>query len=340
MDRNHLDSALASIDEAIRLNPAVSEYYGMKAQLLGQQHQWQAALQAAEDGLTFDPENEACGALRSLALERLGKVVDALRQAQESLRQNPDSTWAHSSLGWALLQKGDAKGAQKSFAEALRLSPNNEMARSGMIQALNSTNLLYRVCYLVLIKMSRLNSNVQWMLILGLWFGMRALRTLAKSNPSLAPWVLPITLLYLLLVMMSWIMLPLFNTMLRFHPFGKYLLTGKEKWASNLIAGTLVISLVLGCCVGFIQGDWIAAVLPFITGLYLTIPIIVPFNCGATWARWVAILVASIFALLYLAIAVPLVFGYFSEALYPIYMLGILVYCFAGQALARVESKH
>jgi len=339
-DRNQTDKALESIAESLALDPTDATLHGLKAQLLSKQSDWKGALRSAEEGLTFDPEDETCGTIRTVALERLGKVVDARQQAEESLRQNPDSTWAHSSQGWARLQQGDYQGAQRSFAEALRLSPSNEMARDGMIQALNSTNFVYRWFYRLMIQMSRLDSRVQWALIIGLWMGMRFLNGLARDNPALKPWVLPISLLYLLLVMMTWIMAPLFNTMLRFHPYGKHLLTAKEKWASNLIAGTLGISLALAATIGVVQGAWIDALLPLLTGLYLTIPIVIPFNCDASWARMVGIFVAVIFGILYFAINIPLVFGVFAEALFPVFMIGLLVYCFAGQALMSAEPKY
>ena len=339
-DRNQIDKALAAIEEAIALDPVSASYYGTKSQLLSQKNNWTGALEAAEEGLTFDPEDESCSALRTVALERLGKVGDAREQAEESLRQNPDSTWAHSAHGWAMLQLGDYQAAQKSFAEALRLSPNNEMARSGMIQALNSSNFVYRWFYQSMIKVSRWSSSSQWILFIGLWLGMRFLNTLAKQNPGLEPWVLPITLLYLLFVMMSWIMVPLFNTMLRFHPFGKHLLSNKEKWASNLIAVILAISVALGIATVIGQGDWIDLFVPILTGLYLTIPVMVPFNCDAPWAMRVGIVAASFFVLLFLAINVPPLFGiYLLFFLIPIYMFGILIYCFVGQFLMKVEAK-
>lgn len=339
-DRNQIDKALASIEEAIALDPVAASYHGMKSQLLSQKKDWKGALEAAEEGLTFDPEDETCAALRTVALERLGKVGDAREQAEESLRQNPDSTWAHATHGWALLQQGDYRAAQKSFAEALRLSPNNEMARSGMIQALNSSNFFYRWFYQLMIKMSRLSSSTQWILIIGLWMGMRFLNSLARQNPGLEPWVLPISLVYLLLVMMSWIMVPLFNTMLRFHPFGKHLLSNNEKWASNLIAGTLATSVVLGFIAVLTQGDWMNFIVPILTGLYLTIPIIVPFNSDAQWAKAVGFVVAWFFVLIFLAINIPPLFGFYLAFLIPLYMIGIFIYCFVGQILMKAEARY
>ncbi len=339
-NRNQLDKAHAAIDEAIAIHPDHSTYHGMKARLYAQGKKWKESLESAETGLSFDPEDESCGALRSHALERLGKVDDAGLQADELIRQNPDSSWAHSSRGWTLLQQGDYKAAQTSFAEALRLEPSNEFARNGMIQTLNSSNFLYRWFYLLMSKVSRMDSGTQWVLIIGLWLGMRFLGSLADKHPSFAPWILPIMGMYLLLVIMSWIMQPLFNTLLRFHPYGKHLLSAKEKWASNLIALTIGTSILLGAILGILGQTWLLFVLPVLLGMYLTIPIVIPFNCEATWARGVAIVVAITFAVWYLGIHGALFFGIFSVIPVQIYMLGILIYCFVGQILTKVEPKY
>lgn len=339
-NRNQNDQALAAIEEAIALNPIDAAFHGFKAQLLYNKNNWRGALRSAEEGLQFDPEDEACGALRSLALERLGKLRDADSQAEEALRNNPDSSWAHASKGWAKLQQRDYRAAQQSFAESLRLSPNNEMARTGMIQALNSSNFIYRWFYWLMIQISRLDSRTQWFLIIGLWFGIRFLNQIARKNPAFAPWVLPITLFYMLLVMMSWLMAPLFNTMLRFHPFGKHLLTKKEKWASNLIAGTLALSILSGLLLAWLHGDFLIFVLPLIGGILLTIPIGVPFNCDALWARTIAIVVAQCFAILYLGMLLLLGFDVFLEVLWMIYVVGILVYSVVGQLLIKVEPRY
>lgn len=336
-DRNQIDKALSSVNESISLDPTNPAAYALKAQLLGKQKNWRAALESAEEGLKIDPDDESCGALRSLALERLGKVQDSRLQAEESRRQNPDSTWAHSSHGWAMLNQGDYRAAQQSFAEALRLSPTNELARSGMIQALNSSNFLYRWIYQVMIKMSRLSSRFQWLLIIGLWLGIRFLNQLGKNNPALLPWILPITLTYLLLAVMSWIMQPLFNTMLRFHPFGKYLLSTKEKWASNLIAGVLAFAIIFALFMGWLADTRMIMIVPIVTGIFLTIPIVVPFNCEAPWAIAVATVVAVLFGVIFLILNGALLFNQFLESIYLMYIFGIIIYCFVGQILMRAQ---
>lgn len=337
--RNQLDSALATIDQAIALVPNSATFHGHRSHLLARQNKWQASLDAAENGLSHDPENEECATIRVLALERLGRVTDAIGEADAAIRQAPNSSQAHASRGWALLQKGQYRPAQEAFREALRLEPSNEFARVGMMQALNSSNFFFRTFYAMMMWVSRLDSRVQWGLIIGMWVGMNMLQSLAKKMPAIAPWVLPISILYLLLVMMTWIMHPLFNTLLRFHPFGKHLLSRKEKWASNIIAGTLVFGLIVGVTLGFVHQEFQIALLPIMFGIYLTIPTSVAFNTTAQWAVIVSIVAASCFGLLYLLIVGLMGASIFILPMVQVFIYGILLYCFAGQALIKAEDR-
>lgn len=338
--RNQNDQALKAINDAIAIDPNDADYHGLKASLLSNQEKWREALESAETGLSHDPEDHLCGAIRVLALERLGRVSDALAESEAAIRRAPDSSDAHASRGWALLQKGKYREAQESFREALRLEPSSEFARQGMIQALNSSNFVFRFFYQMMIWISRLDSKVQWGMIIGLWFGMNFLESLSDRYPPLKPWVFPILVFYLLFVMMSWIMHPLFNTLLRFHSFGRYLLSDKEKWASNLIAGTLVFGVVFGTGISVWYGTPIYAILPIMHAIFLTLPISVAFNTDARWATVVAAIVAVGFGLLYLVNVLLMMGGMVIMAFFLAFTYGILIYCFVGNFLTQAEEKY
>ncbi len=338
--RNQNEQAMNAIEQALALAPTATPFHAVKAQLFSKQGKWKEALQAAEEGLAHDPEHEQCAAIRVFALERMGRVSDALAESERAVRQAPDSSHAHATRGWALLQKGNYRESQEAFREALRLEPSSEFARSGMIQALNSSNLFFRVFHQAMVWVSRLDSRMQWGLIIGLWFGMRFLRSLARTYPALGPWIFPISIIYLLLVMMSWIMHPLFNTFLRFHPFGKHLLSKKEIWASNLIAGTLVFGGIMGLAIGLGRQSTIAGVLPCLLAIYLTIPISVAFQTTARWAVIVSATAAVAFGLLFLANVVSLAMGTTNLTVLMLFSYGILVYCFVGVGLIRAEQRY
>jgi hypothetical protein len=106
-----------------------------------------------------------------------------------------------------------------------------------------------------------------------------------------------------------------------------------------LIAGTLVISGLLALAIGLTQHDWYDFVFPILTGIFLTIPIVIPFNCDAPRVKMIAAAIAAVFGVLFLAINIPLLFGQFSAGIYQFYLFGILIYCFLGQGLMKVENK-
>ncbi len=336
--RNQIDQALTSIERAIELNPVAAAFHGARSGLLGQKEKWAESLEAAETGLQFDAEDEFCGARRSIALERLGRVSDALAEAERATRQNPDSSVAHANRGWALLNKGDHRQAQAAFREALRLDPGSEFARNGMVSSLNSNNFIFRNFYRLMMKLSRLDSRVQFALIIGMWIGIRFLNSLARNNDWLVPWVLPISLAYLAFVMMSWIAVPVFNAFLRFHPFGRYLLSTKEKWASNTILIAFAIGGVVALLCG-IQGSWLAGFLAAVFSIYLTIPLSIPFNTHAKWATIVASLIAVVFSTMFIVMSAMLVVGVVFPILISAYQFGILIYCFASQYLLAARDR-
>lgn len=267
--RNRLPEALAAVQEAIRLEIYEPHYHGLAASIYAQQSRWQDALDAASKGMEIDPDDDHCAAMRALALERLGRSQDALAEAEAAVARNPDSADSHAMRGWAQLQSGDYRAAQDSFREALRLDPTDEFARSGMIQALNNNHLIFRMVFRFYSFVGRLASGAQWAIIIGLFLGMRVLRGLAREYPALQPYVIPISILYLLFCVLSWIADPLFNTFLRFHKFGKYLLSHKQKWASNSVAACIGIG-VLGAVLFVALGDYGGAMLMFMFPVFLT----------------------------------------------------------------------
>ena len=337
--RNRFPEALLAIDEAMRLSPDQSQYYGLKASVLGQQLNWRAALESATIGLSLNPEDESCSSIRAISLERLGKTEGAIEQANAAVSRNPDSSMAHSTRGWALLNSGKYQEAQEAFREALRLGPTNEMARVGMIQALNNNYLIFRLVFRFYNLVGRMAQGAQWAILLGMFIGMRALRAFAAANPEWEPYVLPISILYLAFCLLSWIATPMFNTFLRFHRFGKYLLSDKEKWASNVVAMLGVVA-ILGAALQVFRGDYAGAILMFIAPIFLTIPVSSAFVVDAGWPQRISIAISVVLGMLCLTTLVLIAadgpwYGPFS-----LYGVGIMLFSLFGNYLARVTVRN
>ncbi len=352
--RNRIDESIQSVRQAITIDPSTATFHGLLAQLCARKNKWKEVLESAETGLQYDPEDESCRALRSVALERLGRVEDALDEANRSIEKNPESAFAHASRGHALLNANRHKEAQIAFREALRLEPSNEFARSGMIQSLNANNFFFRKFLAAMSWLSRLSPQVQFGIVIGMWLGINALNSYSALNPWIRPYVLPITLLYILFALMTWIANPLFNTFLRFHPFGKHLLTTKEKWASNAIAASFTVGVLHA---GFFLAlmafageytSWPVCVILLFCSLLLTAPLSVAFETSAGWPTKVASTLAIAFSVLFLMICYIYSYGVFftpgivqyGSRLLNIYQFGILIFCFAGSYLRNATVKH
>ncbi len=282
--RNYDKQALAAIQEALRLDSSETSYFALLAQIHLDEARWREALEAAERGLQLDAEDVTCTNLRAIALVKLGRRSEAGATIDAALRRNPDNAVTHANQGWTLLDKGQPKEALEHFREALRLDPTNEWARRGIIEALKARHFIYALMLRYFLFMSKFSRQGQWGIILGAYFGNQVLRAIAANNPALAPWVLPLRILYVAFAIMTWIASPLFNLLLRLNKFGRMVLSQEQIVASNWIGLTLLAALIssAGCFVYGFKPPWLYAALLF--GLLL-LPVAGTFRCPAGTTR-------------------------------------------------------
>ena len=296
-DRNRDQEALAAVREAIRLDPSDADYRALEAALLVDLKKWPEALAAAERGLELDAEHVGCTNLRAVALVRLGRKAEAGQTIDAALAKNPDNAVTHANQGWTLLHQGEARRALDHFREALRLDPGNEWARAGIVEALKARNIIYALMLKYFLFMSKLSSGAQWGIILGGYFLNRLLAGMARTNPDLAPWVLPFRIVYVSFVLMTWLAYPLFNLLLRLNRFGRMALTPEQIVESNWVGGCLFLALLsLSGCVAFgFNSPWIMSLAVF--GL-LSMPLSGLFRCAEGWPRHTMMAVTLVLLLL------------------------------------------
>jgi Tfp pilus assembly protein PilF len=229
------DEAEASAREAIRLDPSDADAFALLAAIRFDRRQWKEALAAAEEGLSRDAEHLDCANLRAMALVKLNRPRDAFETIEGALARDPENALSHANRGWTSLEQGDHAAALGSFREALRIDPELEWARMGMVEALKARHLLYRLMLRYFLWMSKQSRSSQWILILGLVVGRRALRMLAEAVPALRPVVVPVLVLLFVFVYLTWVADPLFNLLLRLNRFGKYALSREQRVASNWV---------------------------------------------------------------------------------------------------------
>jgi hypothetical protein len=295
--RNHYPEAQAAIEEAIRLDSTDADYFSLLAGIHFNQKRWQPALTAAERGLEFDPEHIGCTNLRAMAMVKLGRRSEAGATIDAALARNPDNAFTHANQGWTLLEKGDPRKALEHFREALRLDPMNDWARHGIVEALKARNIIYAAMLKYFLFMSRLSTRAQWGIVLGGYFGNRLLGVLEDSNPTLAPWVMPLRMVYIAFAVLTWTAYPLFNLLLRLNRFGRLALTRKQTVESNWIGLFFFLALIsLGGCifVGF-ESPWVMSLA--VCGLML-LPLSGLFRCAEGWPRWTMLAVVIVLLLL------------------------------------------
>ncbi|HEX2205873.1 MAG TPA: tetratricopeptide repeat protein [Longimicrobium sp.] len=235
--------AEAAIREALDLDPEEPDYHAVRAASFLARRRWQEALAAADAGLAADPEHADLVNLRSTALVQLGRRDEAVHALGGALARDPEDARAHANQGWALLHRGEPRRALEHFREALRLEPNSAWARAGLVEAMKARNPLYAALLRYFLWMSRLDRRTQWMVILGGLFGYRFLRAGAESTPALQPLVVPLMVVYLSFVLLSWTAEQLFNLVLLLDPLGRHALTRDQRVWSGLLGTALLVAL-------------------------------------------------------------------------------------------------
>lgn len=295
--RQREGEALSAIEEAIRLEPEDADYHGMRAGIEFDRRNWKAALDAAEEGLQFEPEHAGCNNLRAMALVKLGRKSEAGVTIERTLARDPGNAFSHANQGWTLLEEGRRKEAMNHFRESLRLDPTNDWARAGLVEGLKAGNPLYAVMLKYFLWMQKLSHGARWGVIIGGYFANQVMAGAAKKNPDLAPWLLPLRILYVVFVVFTWLAYPIFNLMLFVHPVGRHALDKEQRAQASWVGICLATGLgsLIAWGVSGRKGEYLIPALVF--GL-LAIPVAAVFGCMKGWPRWTMIAVTLVLAAL------------------------------------------
>jgi tetratricopeptide (TPR) repeat protein len=304
-DRHRLPEALAATREAIRLDPSEPNHYALMSQIEFERRDWPAALAAAEQGLALDPHDVSCTNLRALALQKQGRLDQAMVTSQAALARDPENATTHAVHGMTLLGERQPKKAMEHFREALRLDPNSPFARQGIVEALKARNIVYRWMLVYFLWSARLSRGAQWGIMLGGYFGYHALASLARKQPELAPWIMPLLVAYIIFALMTWLAYPLFNLALRLHPFGKLALTPDQTRGATWVGAWLLLALCPVAAWAF-SGNLTWLGLALVLGTTL-MPLSAIHRCDKGWPRWSMIGYTALVLLIGLSWTAPLV---------------------------------
>ncbi len=236
------------ITQAINLDPFDADYFALLSTIKFGRKKFKEALDSANRALEIDSENLMGLNARSSALIKLNRKEDAFETIAGALKEDPNNAYTHANYGWGLLEKGNHKKALVHFKESLNNDPNFEYAQAGILEALKASNPIYRIFLKYIFWMSSLTSKYQWGVIIGFYVAFRVLRSIAKNNEALQPYLTPILIALALIAFSTWVITPISNLFLRFNKYGQLLLDKNEKLSSNLVAislGIFIAGLIL-----------------------------------------------------------------------------------------------
>ena len=279
--RHRHNEAEAPAAQAVALNPYDAEYHWLLGAIQFEQRKYPIALESADLGLSIDPEHAGCINLRAMTLVKLGRKDEAGQAIDAALAKDPENAHTHANRGWTLLHQGDHKKALEHFREALRLDPELDWARAGIVEALKAKNPIYRVLLRYFLWSGNLSPGAQWGIVIGGYLGFRGLSSIAASNPAAATYIRPVLIAYVVFAIMTWLADPLFNLLLRLSKFGRYALSKRQTWASNVL-GTLIAGCAASAIAGLATGNFAWFVLAIALG-GLTLPAAGCFRLAKGW---------------------------------------------------------
>ena len=240
------DAARSALNESLRLDPQNPDAFSLLAAIELNASNWAAALTAAEQALTLNPEHVEAANFRAMALVGLGRKDEATAAVDFALHREPDNALSHANQGWNYLHRNEPRRAQEFFREALRLDPELEYARRGMLEALRARNPVYRAMLAYFLWMSRHGAQFQWGIVVGtLLFSQFIGQVLRRTGG--AWWAMTVAIVFYVFIYLTWTAQPLFNLLLHFDRFGGYVLSRDEKHATRWFGGAFVAAV--GCLI-------------------------------------------------------------------------------------------
>lgn len=254
IQQDKLSDAEKNINQAIELDPYDADYFALLANIKLGRKQFEEALETANRALEIDAENLLALNTRSTALNKLNRSDESFETIEGALREDPNNAYTHANYGWGLLEKGNHKKALEHFKEALSNDPTFDYAQSGMLEALKATSPIYRIFLKYSFFMSNLTAKYQWGVIIGFYIGFKILRTVARNNETLQPYLVPLIVALAFIAFSTWVINPVSNLFLRLSKYGQLLLDKNEKISSNFVAVSLALFIV-GLLLYFISSD-------------------------------------------------------------------------------------
>jgi len=243
IEDDQLEKAESKAKLLIELNPEDTDAHVTMARVKTNQRSYDRALVAANKALELDAENIEALNLKIMIDGLLGNssTSDSIQDALNLDAENPSTIANH---GIQLLREGKVDEALERLGYALSLNPNNMLAQHGMQEALKSRFWPYRMFFKYKEAVAKLSAGGSWKFLIGTYIGFRIIRSVAKNNEGLEPFLMPIVYIITALFLLTWVIDPLMNIYLLTNKYGKVLLDKNEKTMAQYCAIALIIALL------------------------------------------------------------------------------------------------
>jgi tetratricopeptide (TPR) repeat protein len=128
--------AMLPLMEAVRLEPDDACFWWAISAAHFDDGNGQKALEAAEHGLSIDPDEADCLKQRAMALALLGKEEAAIEAMETAFARQPGYRFHEGAAGWMYLELGDLESAVVHLMRALAIDPHSAWVHEGMGLAL------------------------------------------------------------------------------------------------------------------------------------------------------------------------------------------------------------
>ena len=130
--QNRLQSAVASFEQAIELEPAEESHYLDAVQLLAEHQIWRVLIRIAEKGVARIPRSDRLFRMKGLAETAMLYSEDAVRSYRRALEINPDSAKTNLGDGYSPANSGKSGGCRRHLRKGYPEVPRPRSPLSGI----------------------------------------------------------------------------------------------------------------------------------------------------------------------------------------------------------------
>lgn len=238
------DAAVEANQRAQQVAPNLPQVHRQHGALLISADRSSEALGPLERARTLDPEDSLTVALIGAALLNVRRFHESEQAVAEALRLDPDNSEAHRIRGLLSLRQGGGRSAVDAHRTALRLDPTDPGYREDLAVAMKSRNPLYGLLLRFADWQAGLPSGARWLVLLAPYLATRILRPFIDHW-----WAQSLLLPLVLLVVLTWALEPVMNTVLLCSSYARNLLPRATKVATSAFlayAVAAVTAVVVG----------------------------------------------------------------------------------------------